>query len=78
MKWGSIENAPKNSADKIDLWIPVRGARIPDCMWRVPEQLQRKSGGDAVWCYFHGEWSEWVELNEEPSHWMRVEGPAEE
>lgn len=72
MEWQPIETAPTDAT--IDLW--AFDGRIPDCRWRVPEHPPIGWERDKeTWCYFHGEWGEYVEIGGEPTHWMSVTAP---
>lgn len=74
MDWQPIATAPKNG-EMVDLWIGGR-MRMPDCCWKVPSNPKHDwPKGKTAWCYYHDAWAEWVELSDEPTHWMLVEPP---
>lgn len=74
MKWRSINTAPKDGSE-IDLWVDDR--RIADCCWRVPSSPKTDWPREkADWCYYHVGWCEWVEIGEEPTHWLLVTPPS--
>jgi len=68
--WLNINSAPRDGTI-VDLWA-VNGGRRVDCRWQVPDSQRARDWpkDKADWCYYHGEWGEWVELGEDVSHWM--------
>jgi hypothetical protein len=71
--WRLIETATKDGAE-VDLWVGNR--REANCRWAIPSSPAHDWPRDkADWCYFHGGWGEWVELNDKPTHWMPMPEP---
>jgi hypothetical protein len=73
--WQPIESAPQDGSP-VDLWVPstTGGHRRADCRWMMPQDGGFRRKGPQ-WCWYHDERAEWVELGEEPSHWMRTNPP---